>query len=105
MEVRTEFVFSVPILLRQAFCVQVITSETIKLTNNTKTYLISLSGTHEISKEIEPYCFAMIALMCDNTACHRPCYTTAKTDFVMSVCLSAWNNLASTGRIFMKLDI
>ena len=28
-----------------------------------------------------------------------------KFSFVMSVCLSAWNNSASTGRIFMKFDI
>jgi len=26
-------------------------------------------------------------------------------DFVMSVCLSTWNNSAPTGRIFMKFDI
>jgi len=26
-------------------------------------------------------------------------------NFVMSVCLSAWNNSIFTGRIFMKFDI
>ena len=29
----------------------------------------------------------------------------ATISFVMSVCLSAWNNMAPTGRIFMKFDI
>jgi hypothetical protein len=29
----------------------------------------------------------------------------AAISFVMSVCPSAWNNSASTGRIFVKFDI
>jgi len=29
----------------------------------------------------------------------------ATFSFAMSVCLSAWNNSAATGRIFMKFDI
>jgi hypothetical protein len=71
---------SLPVLLISAnrqSSHQVITSTTIKITNDTKIYPISFWSTRDISAEMVPNFFVMkrrLALICDSTAGHWSCY-------------------------------